>query len=50
MKKVYIYYPSKITGGAEFLLKTVADILKGSIDVCVVDIEGGWLSSNIEGV
>lgn len=48
--KIYIYYPSRITGGAEFLLKTVADLIKRNFYVCVVDIREGWLSSNIEDV
>lgn len=50
MRKIYIFYPSKITGGAEFLLKTVADFLKSYAEVYVVDIKNGWLSSNISNV
>ena len=50
MKKIYIFYPSKITGGAEFLLKTVCDFLKSSMKTCIVDIEDGWLSTNISDV
>ncbi len=50
MKKIIIYYPSKITGGAEFLLKTTADLLKKEYKVIIVDIESGWLSSNIKDV
>lgn len=50
MRKIYIFYPSKITGGAEFLLKTVADFLKNYAEVYIVDIKNGWLSSNVSNV
>lgn len=50
MKKIYIFYPSRITGGAEFLFKTVADFLKSHLDVYLVDICDGWLSRNIENI
>lgn len=46
-KKVVVFYPSKITGGAEFLLKTVVEVLKDRHQVILVDIEDGWLSNNI---
>ena len=50
MKKIYIYYPSEITGGAEFLLKTVCDFIKNSMRTCIVDIKDGWLSNNVSDV
>lgn len=50
MRKVYVFYPSKITGGAEFLLKTVADFLKSHVEIYLVDIYDGWLSLNIENI
>lgn len=49
-RKVVIYYPSKITGGAEFLLKNAADILKKEYEVTIFDVKNGWLSSNIKNV
>lgn len=50
MRKIAIYYPSKITGGAEFLLKTTAELLlKNNYKVTVFDVLDGWLSSNIKG-
>ena len=49
MRKVVIFYPSKITGGAEFLLKTAAELLKKTHDVTIIDISKGWLSENIAG-
>lgn len=50
MEKIFIYYPSHITGGAEFLLKTVADFLKKHVEVHLIDIEDGWLSKNLHDV
>lgn len=49
-KNIYIYYPSKIVGGAEYLLKTTADLLKNKYKVIIVDIKDGWLSKNVEDV
>jgi hypothetical protein len=46
--KVYIFYPSKIVGGAEFLLKRVSELISQSCKVEIIDIEGGWLSRNVE--
>lgn len=50
MRKIYIFYPSKITGGAEFLFKTLADFLKNHVEIYLVDIHEGWLSLNIENI
>lgn len=50
MRKIYIFYPSKITGGAEFLLKTVAEFLKNHVEIYLVDVYDGWLSLNIENI
>ena len=47
MKKIYVFYPSKVVGGAEFLLKRTAEVLSDDFNVCIVDIKGGWLSDNI---
>lgn len=49
-KKAYLYYPSYVTGGAEYLLKTTADILKDFMQVVVVDVKDGWLSNNISDI
>jgi hypothetical protein len=46
--KVYIFYPSKIVGGAEFLLKRVSDLICQNCKVEIIDVEGGWLSRNFE--
>lgn len=50
MKKIVIFYPSEITGGAEFLLKTIADFLKKDYNLTIIDINDGWLSKNISDV
>lgn len=50
MTKIVIYYPSEITGGAEFLLKTAAEILSTDFDVTLADIENGWLKTNCVGI
>lgn len=49
-RKVAIYYPSTITGGAEFLLKNAAEILRNEYEVTILDVDNGWLSSNIKNV
>lgn len=49
-KRVVFYYPSHVTGGAEYLLKTTADILKEFMEVVIVDVQDGWLSNNISDV
>ncbi len=45
---IYIFYPSSIMGGAEYLLARTANLLyNNGFNVGLVDIEGGWLSANI---
>lgn len=45
---IYIFYPSNIMGGAEYLLARTANLLHNNgFNVGLVDIEGGWLSANI---
>ena len=45
---IYFFYPSKITGGAEYLMVRMANLLsEHKYDVGVVDIEGGWIQENI---
>lgn len=43
MKKIYFFYPSYIIGGAELLLLRTAELLLDSYDVCIIDIDNGWL-------
>ena len=44
---IYIFYPSNIMGGAEYLLIRTAHLLKNNgFNVGVIDIKGGWLSEN----
>ncbi|MGG4775530.1 glycosyltransferase [Paenalcaligenes sp. Me52] len=50
MKNIIIFYPSHNIGGAEYLLKLTADLLKLQHRVRIVDIKDGWLSKNTEGV
>ncbi len=50
IKKIVIFYPSKIVGGAEYLLKTTAEVLSQDFEVIIVDIEDGWLSKNVNNV
>lgn len=46
---IYLFYPSKIIGGAEFLFFRTALLLeKSGRDVVLFDIEGGWLSNNVD--
>lgn len=48
MEKVVFFYPSHVTGGAEYLLKTAARLLSANYHIVIADVEGGWLSSNIQ--
>lgn len=47
MKKLYIFYPSKITGGAEYLLKRTAEILQHDYRITIIDFADGWIKNNI---
>lgn len=45
---IYFFYPSNITGGAEYLMVNTANLLcNAGFDVGVVDYKGGWVESNI---
>lgn len=45
---IYIFYPSNIMGGAEYLLIKTANLLyNNNYDVGVIDFENGWVSKNI---
>lgn len=45
---VYFFYPSKITGGAEFLfLRAILLLSKHNYDVGVIDIRNGWISNEL---
>lgn len=45
---IYFFYPSKIIGGAEYLMIRMANLLsEQKYHVGVVDIEGGWIQENI---
>lgn len=45
---IYIFYPSNIMGGAEYLLIKTAKLLhNNNYDVGVIDFENGWVSKNI---
>lgn len=46
MKDIIIFYPSYNVGGAEFLLKLTADLLKSKNNVKIADFKGGWISEN----
>ncbi|MEH8021233.1 hypothetical protein [Rheinheimera metallidurans] len=48
MKKLYVFYPSLILGGAENLLLRSAKILSVFYDVTVIDKKSGWISSEIK--
>lgn len=46
---IYLFYPSKIMGGAEFLIIRTAELLaQKGIPVCIVDIKKGWISTHIK--
>lgn len=47
MKRIRFFYPSKITGGAEYLFKTAAEFLDKNNDVAVLDYSDGWLYQNV---
>ena len=45
---IYFFYPSKITGGVEFLfLRTILFLLKNNYDVGLIDVRNGWLSNEL---
>ena len=46
---IYVFYPSKIMGGAEYLMIRTANLLqKNGFSVGVIDFENGWVSNNIK--
>ncbi|HEN9524449.1 TPA: hypothetical protein U9I82_002879 [Acinetobacter baumannii] len=46
---IYFFYPSKIMGGAEYLMINSANLLANSgLNVGVIDIEEGWIINNIQ--
>ena len=48
---IYVFYPSKIMGGAEYLMIRTAILLKNNgVDVGLIDVENGWISRNIDGI
>lgn len=48
---IYFFYPSKITGGVEFLfLRTILLLSKNNYDVGLIDIRNGWLSNELSKV
>lgn len=49
-KIIYFFYPSYITGGAEFLFKRIAESLNRKFEVVIIDIENGWLAKNVQGI
>ncbi len=46
---IYLFYPSRILGGAELLILRTASLLKNSgFDVAIIDIENGWISNQVK--
>ncbi|MEG0229551.1 MAG: hypothetical protein RR640_03000, partial [Oscillospiraceae bacterium] len=46
---IYLFYPSKMTGGAEFLfLRTAKLLAKSGKDVVIFDIKDGWVSNSVD--
>ncbi|MGP5271849.1 hypothetical protein ACTXLK_00785 [Psychrobacter faecalis] len=45
---IYIFYPSNMMGGAEYLLIKTANLLNNkNYDVGIIDFENGWVSKNV---
>lgn len=47
MKKLYLFYPSRMTGGAEYLLKRVAEMAYPEYYLTIIDYTDGWLARHI---
>lgn len=46
---IYLFYPSKIMGGAEYLLLRTANLLsEAGYAVTIIDINKGWISDNVK--
>lgn len=45
---IYFFYPSSMTGGAEYLVVNTANLLcKAGLDIGVIDFKSGWVVNNI---